>query len=978
MIIDVELPGGRVVWVDAPDVQSAARAGKAFLDRSAQPPAPQYSAANPAPGAAVGAPMSTPHGNIEWWDPRYSENPAPANTPQVNAPQTDSLRGLKIGTQGTARGLTEAVLGIPEIVNAGLNLGIHGINRAAETATGTRPIPYLGSPSEIATRRGTELAQSLGYEPVTPEGFKERAGYEINRMGGNAAGTIASIFALPARAVGTVAPGVPRTVSETLQQPYLENTARTTLGDAGAAAGAGTALAAGHEYIPDYVRESWAGPIADFLLTLGGGIGGGTATQLGIATSQKMLAGAKRRTGLDLEQAPGLDKPQTAEDLDAAATTLQSRASNPRSAAQRISEVFQDLAPYEGKESMPTTGAMSDDIGLASFERGARLANQQPFLERDQRVNRAAVDRLERIAPESANAEAFPARISDIAAERTAGVQANVERAQQYVDRAAEVRRAHGEEITDYRGQGPGASEALDREIVQESLNPMDAARRSRYNKVENVPIPGEPVYQAAQDVRAATSGLPKDARSTVLPADRVRDFERLGAPIRDDKGNIIGYQDVPFQTLNRMRPIISRDVAEARRSNAPPERIDNLRTLQDTISQVSEDLPQAAEANRFYHEDYAPVWGREAGEAYGFRQDVNKDRRSRTESPPSQTAGRFLQPEQPERAAALQRIFDSIPDPAQAQAAARQYVMTDLAGKGVVDPRSGAVRVDALRAWRARADNMLGVVPGLRQEIDDMIGRAQKGERIGSRFADELRAAQQEAKLTQDQINRGAFGNVIGADPSHAVASIFQSNNPSARMDEILKALGPWDTQARDGMKAAVRDYLTEKATTSALGKTGDSRNPVSFARLDDIFKKHEDVLSKVFSPDEMNSLRAAHKFLAPLKNLEVNVTSGSNTAEKTGQLATLAEAGLKIKFGMLKGGGLSRIFKQVLATFPSDDSAVTQVLQQAWFDPQLAEHLLMRDVKTVSSPWWSKKLIQLIGYEETARDINKRLGPR
>lgn len=906
-----------------------------------------------------------------------SPAPAPQPAPAQPAPaQPSAMRSLKLGVQGVGQGMAELAGAPVDLTTALVNAPIAVANKFG---AGVPQIQHPFGGSESISNAASGAAQALGYEPAVPETLKEKVGYNTARFGTNALGTIASIFAAPARLPAAVAglrqaaPGAPTSIAETMQAPYAANSGRTLAGDVGAAAGAGTATTLGQQYLPDWLN----GPLSDLLLTLGGGIGGATAVHGTAALGQKAFNAAERLTGTNLET--GLNATDTAKgqpftktDADAAAAKLQGQAVNPGTAASRIAEVFNDLAPYESKSSMPTSGAMSDDIGLAAFEKGQSLGNPVPFMARDQAVNRAAIDRVEKIAPQTADPNAFEARISDVANARRAEGDQAVGVAQRGVDRLQRVRTAQGEqEVGGYRGQGPNASEALDEQIINNALNPMDEARRRRYAEVPNSPTSAEPLVQAAEEVRSGARNLPPNARGTVLPEDRLRDFEHFQV-IDPATGQPTGAaQDVGFQDVNRLRPIISSDIAAARKSNAPPERIDNLRRLQDTITQVTESNPQAAEANRFYHEDYAPVFGREAGEAYKFRQDVNKDRAHRTASPPEDTAGRFLQPEQPSKTDALQRIFSSMQDPAQAQAAARQHLMADMAESGMLD-RTGVIRPDRLRNWSLRNDNTLGTVPGLRDEVNNLLARAQKGERLGGEFADQLRTATKERQLTEQQISRGALGNVIGSDPTHAVGSIFNSKNPSRAMDELLGTLGPWDTQARDGLKASVREYLQEKATTSALGKTGDGRNPVSFAKLDDIFKQHEDVLAKVFSPDEMNSLRAAHRFLAPLKNLEINATSGSNTVEKS-ILGTLSEAALKVHFGMLQGGGYTRIFKQAQAALPSNKNAVADLITQAWFDPQLARHLLTRDVAVLNSPAWSKKLISLMGYEEAARDLNR-----
>jgi hypothetical protein len=58
------------------------------------------------------------------------------------------------------------------------------------------------------------------------------------------------------------------------------------------------------------------------------------------------------------------------------------------------------------------------------------------------------------------------------------------------------------------------------------------------------------------------------------------------------------------------------------------------------------------------------------------------------------------------------------------------------------------------LGAWAKSPGNMDTVVPGFQKEMDEMLARAQKGDRVSAQFAGELKAAQKNAQLTQDQID--------------------------------------------------------------------------------------------------------------------------------------------------------------------------------------------------------------------------------
>jgi len=101
---------------------------------------------------------------------------------------------------------------------------------------------------------------------------------------------------------------------------------------------------------------------------------------------------------------------------------------------------------------------------------------------------------------------------------------------------------------------------------------------------------------------------------------------------------------------------------------------------------------------------------------------------------------------------------------------------------------------------------------------------------------------------------------------------------NAGRKLDEIT-VLVKNDAQARRGWKAAVAEVLTDKVQGSRnIGETPE----IQFARLAKEFKDNEALLSKTFSPEEMNGLRQAHTILGYFKEAEKRATVGSDTAEK------------------------------------------------------------------------------------------------
>jgi hypothetical protein len=949
---------------------------------AAQPQAAPAAAAPQTGGAFDDLIPTQGAGSTELLGTTPAQGDQPARVVIGTNPRSQSeanTRQVMSGVQGAGRGLAD-IAGAPvDLATGAINLATRGVNAATGAAHNVidaipaTEIPLIQKPflgSDYIADAATRGAEAVGVPVMTPENTKEKFAYNTNRVGANAAATVGALAELPA-AVNRVAPQVADTVTN-MTAPYVNATGRTIAGDVGASAGAGALQTAGDVAIPDNLKKSWAGPLIEFALTTGGAVGGGTATQLAISGGKGAAGLVQKLLGMNLERNPDVPinpatgKRYTKADVDQVAALLQDKSVNPTQAARNIEEGANYYAGEGGPA--PTSGILSNDVGMIGLEKGARVADPVPFIQRDQQINSAAVDKVNKIAPEGADAGAFPRQVRKYGDEQIAGAEDKVNQAQTYADRASEIQGQHGAEVTAYRGRGVDASRELDRNLVENTIRPFDEAKNRRYAEIPNTPVSSEPLYDAAQEVRATARNLPPAARSEVLPTRRLRDFEHY--VYVDPETQELRFRNVDYQTVEQLRPIISAEIQKARKENAPPPLIDNLERLRRTIGDYSEQTPQGREANRFYREDYSPVLGPKAGEAYAFRQDLNKDRVQRSASPPSETAGRFIQPEAPEKTASLQRMIDSMPDPAQAQAAARNYMMADLAERGAVDARTGALRPQALRKWSERNAANLDLVPGLRDEVNGLITRAQKGEVVSGRFAEELRNAQTNLKMTERQINSGALGNIMGADPARAVGSIFKSNNPAAAMDQALSAIKN-EPAAIDGFKAAVRDYLQENATTSAIGKTTDGSRPVSFAKLDGIFNEHEQTLAKLFSPQEMNDLRAAHKFLAPMQGLSTAAAAGSQTVEKANnEFSKLFRAGLIARYGALKAGGIMKSLKLALESLPSNQQSLESLASQMFFDPKLAAHLLTRDVSSVNSPAWTKGLFRILGTEAAARN--------
>jgi hypothetical protein len=381
-----------------------------------------------------------------------------------------------------------------------------------------------------------------------------------------------------------------------------------------------------------------------------------------------------------------------------------------------------------------------------------------------------------------------------------------------------------------------------------------------------------------------------------------------------------------------------------------------NLRTLRNALEEYEGDVVAqggpagqrvgAGQAN--YRTNFAPRF--KEGAAGALRKEMKADP-NRQRLRPEDTAGRFLGSNKSSDVESLNR---AVPNNA---ADARTWLIGKLGESGVVDDKTKILRPDVLRSFATKNREVISRVPGMQDEIDKMLAQATQGQEMTGKIAAELR-----------KVEQSTMAQMRGKNPENAVAGVFNSGDPERAIDELILEIGP-DTKARDGLKGAVRDWLIDKTSTTAVEKTVDGERPTSFAQLEKLFAKHEKTLAKVYSPDEMNALRDAHRLLKPMNNLRNRGTTGSDTPEKGMMGWKVLEAGLKARYGVLKGGGLLRTIRIAAETLPNSRAGIDGLTKRMSFDPDLAVFLLRREVKP-DSPEWNAKLQRLIGFGAAARE--------
>lgn len=767
---------------------------------------------------------------------------------------------------------------------------------------------------------------------------------------------------------GVLGGGLAAGTDTMLAAPYAVNSSKALLGDVLSGGGSGVVQEAYQDYMPDYVKEK-LGPFGDILAAVIGGIGGGTVNSAGHAIAEgttNAVKDSKTFSPLFTDKSTPVN-PDTGmmtkpSEMDMAARIMQNMPSDIDKTVANLKAMPQDFA-FAPPEARPTTGMVANDIGMALNENAARTKDPQRFLERDAARNDLASKKIDQSVPAGADP-------LDMTAEATRQYDETINAARQKVEQAKTAQAANTDitqqnaDLTIARNRQNQSSTAIDAELrktyeaEQAKKNELYAAKR------DETPVDAKPIYE---EMMAIEDSVPRAARVGTdysAASKRIRD---LVEPDETGKFTPLTYGDLKI--LKTDVGAMRKEAVAAGRDVSQLDKVNKL--LSDKINAIN---PEAA-AN--YAENFAPRF--KTGKVGEFTSAMKRAAKTGEESSatrPSETAGKFLG--KPEDARALQRAIDVNGEPVTATNAT-EWMMGDLAKSNVLTENAD-LRYDKFKQWADKNKDVIDQFPAMRTRVDLELDRAARGGKLSKNLANDVKAAESGLKTTEDELRRSALAHALDAEPAIAIKSIMSSKNPVKKMQDLAIRLSP-DKKAREGLKAAVRDYIKNEAETTAHIVGTEGGRKMSRAALDTLFKKHEKTLAAVYSPAEMNSLRQAHKLLDVAANLESKATAGSNTLDKfyAADKATVAgryrmlEVALKAKYGMLAGGGkfrTLRLFFDALGSMNTKPKAVENALMEAHFNPELAEHLLTRNVKEIGTPSWNGKLNRLLGVASGARD--------
>lgn len=891
--------------------------------------------------------------------PAMARAPGSMGTPEEPGFLARHGRNLMLGTQAVGRGLAETAATLPNLAGAALNLPLMAADMVADKAFGSRvPFRFNQNYGEGLANATEAVVNAAGVPTFEPETRGEKFAYNVGNygtqglVGGFGLAKIGELFGAAAKPV----------IGDRFIRPYLQgDTAKVVAGDAVSGGGAGAALTASQE-APQEIRDAGGGvvgPLLDYLAMTMGGVGANVVRDVATGTPPAIVRGirnsmADRRMPLDPETGMPFTRGQTEE----AARRFQGRASDPAKAAGALREGT-DYYNSEGLP-MPTSGLMSGDIGLIGQENAARtrlgtrslVGEDGPpdaranfnFAERDAALKNRAISEVESLSPVGSDPAAFTGGVKDVLDDRLAQRTGQANTARTAATDAANAEAGLAANINRSRGQDVAASTAID-QTVRETRNAEVRQKNALYNNPEltAAEVPVDPMRQTAGELGAA------DTPAAPL-APVVRKYvDRFGAI---DEGTPITMREV-----NANRAEIEADIA-ANLDNG--EIVRQLREMKATVNRYADELAAtdgpaaeaAAAANANYRERFQPNFRQGAGGQ--FDRALKTERAGGTPVRPSETAETFLT--SPEGTADLMRIAALRGNEQATAQQARTWLFDQLARKSVT--QDGRLNPNGLANWQTDNRALLRNIPGLDDEVTQLLVQARNGRALSDTTTAALREA--ETRLRgQEGFNRSStVGKVGSSDPERAVATALTAADRPKAMREIVGTIG-FNREARAGLKNAVSSYLIKNVQTDT------STIKVNPGR---VFDENRAALAEVFDPEEMNRLQRAQKLVAPLAKRYTGATVGSQTAERTGSEAWLpVEAITKLYFGMLKGGGIISNAKKVAGALSGgQDRAVQRIVDLAQFDPESAQQLLTMKTAKPDSPTYNAALQKLIKRNE------------
>lgn len=1030
-MIEAELPDGRVLeFPDGTDPAVIQTKVKELLGATAQPAAPAQlppdfqlpeGSANlmptpqqkPLPTRALEAiGVDSPIANM-FTDNLFGAAQAIRNPAQAaqelredafpeGGPSVGELARQKVGA-----GLAN-VAGFPaDLVGMGSELG-----RLVSGEGPMKPLPYGDIPftSQDIKDKATGLAESRGMKVYGRDEMSP-----LQNMFGTALefGTTAAVpSGLLTRAMGNrvaadAAKGAsmtrkPQGILEKIAQPQLQAAQRAQTG-AGSQIGAFAPLArdvtagmgSGAAFEAVNPEEN---PLTALVASV---IGGGAGSKIpDIMTSpvrgaRAVASAATPAKGLPFLTPEGEQFTQRA--AEKAAAKLKANTQDAGSAIANLERAVSQADEFGSP--LPTTGLVSDDPGLLIRDRELRRSGGDALppgevIALDRRVEQDIVDRT-RTAERSATPN--EPRLREFAGEEIGRETAG-----------PAMRRTAAEESVE---QAEAGVKALDTELEGTSARVADKQTMGtidRQKALDDVIV--NTLDERTKGVQATRAAIPPsskvDADSFSGALDAIEsNVARLGSLgslkeelpdtvlmkfYRENKDGKLVRKKTP-DNIGALVQFSDRLAKDASDPTLPIHMRDNIRSLRRAVGEqidklAEQGVPQAAEAQRYYREEFAPFFGEGVGKE--FRKKLNADDLSRTKTPPTATEAMFLKTGAGSLEAAqdLKRILKAAPDGEQGQEAVRNYLTASLAKaldkKGLPDPKY-------IDKWAQNHEGILRAFPEFGADVaqlqkDIKAGLTRRSQLVKDldTFKRELRAADKDVAAANQRIAKSHLQLMLDGNDYEAAATVLRSKTSDKDMAGILQRIkAAKDPALLDAWKHSVGTAMYRQvANTGSGARTTTGEAPVSLKKIFDVMQSKRKTLEQVFTPEEMRALDHAKSQAEALSRRGVSSGGiGSTTAEDRATFDKIGELGLRIRYGILRGGGYARSIRTAVSLLPQGKRAVQaeQIFVQSLVDPRLALHLLKMPDAAPEIVKWRRTLNTMIAAEQDlVRQLDKPEG--
>jgi hypothetical protein len=262
-----------------------------------------------------------------------------------------------------------------------------------------------------------------------------------------------------------------------------------------------------------------------------------------------------------------------------------------------------------------------------------------------------------------------------------------------------------------------------------------------------------------------------------------------------------------------------------------------------------------------------------------------------------------------------------------------------------------GSIDTSKALAWAKQHDAALSELP---PEVRNRLANPGRAEEA-------VAAATGARKEQLASFDRSALAHVMSADSGDVVrqvGSIFNSKDAAAKMQQLATAANG-NAAAKAGLRRAIVEHVQSQFLSNIeAGTTG--ANAIKSDAFQTFMRTKQDVLGKVFAPQEIGALRAVAQDLQRA-NRTINATKlagGSNTAQDTAHRAAMdgtilnkiaveaaaATAGHAVTSSV--GGGVLGWLgaRTVSALRDAGISHVDDLVKEAMLNPELARALLQK----------------------------------